>query len=121
MKTMRWQHCVGLAAAAWLLLASGIMSAGWLGFSMPFGTMVDAVVVAVALAVFATLALALRLSWDGWATLSIGAWALAASAMLRAAHAWMPVLLLGPIALCLCGGLLMSAPPSWRRRDGHRI
>jgi len=121
MNTMRWQQWVGVAAAAWLLLASGLASAARLGLSMSFGPMADAIVVAVGLVVFATLALVLRLNWSGWTTLSIGAWALAASAMLRAVHEWMPILLLGLMALVLCGGLLMSAPPPWRRRDGHRF
>lgn len=121
MKTMRWQHCVGVAAAAWLLLASALAGAGRWGLSPPFGPMANAVVVATALVVFATLALVLRLDWNGWATLLIGAWAMAASSMLRATHAWTPVLLLGLIALALCGGRLMSAPPPWRRRDGHRF
>lgn len=120
MVTMRWQQCVGMAAAAWLLLGSALASAGRWGLPVPFAPMANAIVVAAALIVFATLALALRLNWNGWATLSIGAWALATLSMLRATRGWVAVLLFGLVALALCGGLLTSAPP-WRRRDGHRI
>ena len=120
MRTMRWQYCVGVAAAAWLLLGSALAFAGW-AVSEPFAPMVNAVVVAVALVIFATLSLVLRLDWNGWATLSIGAWALAAASMLRAMHAWLPVLLLGLITFALCGWVLMSTPSAWRRGDGRRV
>lgn len=121
MKTMRWQqHCVGVATAAWLLIGSGVAFSDQWGLSVPFAPMANAMAVAVALVVFATFALVLHLNWNGRATLSITAWALAVSTMLRATHAWMPVLLLGLAALALCGALLLTAPPSTRRRDGHR-
>jgi hypothetical protein len=83
---------------------------------MPFVPMANAVVVAAALVVFATLAVVLRLGWSGSATWLVGAWALAASALLRAAHAFMPVLLLGLVALAICGGLVRSTQGSRSRR-----
>lgn len=117
MKTMRRDHFIGLAAGAWLLLAAGGMGHS----SVPSASIADAVVVAIGLIVFAALALVLHLEWNGWATLSIGAWALTASALLHLAPAWMPLLLLGWVALALCSGLLLSAPPPSRRRDRQRF
>ena len=117
MKTIRWEHFVGLAAGAWLLLAAGGMGYS----SVPFASIANAVVVAVGLVVFATLALVLHLNWNGWATLSIAAWALTASSMLHLAPGWMPLLLLGWVGLGLCTGLLLSAPPTSRRRDRQRF
>lgn len=113
MKTMSWEHFVGLAAGAWLLLATG--GAGH--SSVPFASIANAEVVAIGLVVFGTLALVLRLNWNGWATLSIAAWALAASSILHASHAWMPLLLLSLVALGLCKGFLMSALPPSHRGD----
>lgn len=117
MKTMRWEHFVGLAVGAWLLLAADDMGYS----SVPFASIANAVVVAVGLVVFATLALVLHLNWNGWATLSIGAWALAASSVLHLAQAWTPLLLLGWVALGLCSGVLLNAPPPSRRRDRQRF
>lgn len=117
MKTIRWEHFVALAAGAWLLLA--VPGRGYP--SVPFASVANAVVVAVGLVVFATFALVLHLNWNGWATLSIGAWALIASSMLHLSPAWMPLLLLGWAALGLCIGLLLSAPPRSRRRDRQRF
>lgn len=113
MTTMRWAHCVVVAAGAWLLLAS----AGFPDLTVPFAPMAVAVVVAVALAIFATFAFMLRLDWSGWATLLIAAWAAAASSMLRSTQALMPLLLVSVVGLSLCAGLLISALPRRRRRS----
>ena len=117
MKTMRLEHFAGLAAGAWLLLA-----AGGVGYSsVPVAPIASAVVVAVGLVVFSTLALVLRLDWNNWATLAVGAWALSASSIVHMAHDWMALLLLGVVALGLCSGLLTSALPPSRRRDRPRL
>jgi len=113
MNMLRWTHCVALAAGAWLLLACA-----WL--TVPFVPMANATVVAVALVLFATLALVLRLKWSGWATLLIAAWVAAASPMLRATQALMPLLLVSSAGLVLCAGLLATALPRRRRRHGLR-
>jgi uncharacterized membrane protein YgaE (UPF0421/DUF939 family) len=117
MKPIRREHFLGLAAGASSLLAgSGV--AYWSG---SLASIANAVVVAVGLAVFATLALVLHLNWNGWATLSIGAWAFAAASILHATDAWMPVILLGLVAVGLCSALLMSTLPPSRRRDRQRF
>lgn len=112
MKTMRWTHCVGLAAATWLLLAC----TGFWDFKVGFAPMADAVIVAVALAVFATFALVLRLNWNGWATLLLAAWAAAAASILDATHALMPMLSTALVGLDLCTWRLVTARPPRRRR-----
>jgi general stress protein CsbA len=73
------------------------------------------------LVAFATLALVLRLNWKGWATLSIVAWALIASAMLSLTHAWTAVLLLGLSALALCVGSLAATLPRRRKHRGPGV
>jgi hypothetical protein len=117
MNMKRWQHRVVLAGGVSLLLASGSLRDG----SVPFAPMANAVVVASVLVAFATLALVLRLNWNGWATLSIVTWALIASAMLSVTHAWTAVLLLGLSALALCVGSLAATPPRRRRPHGHGV
>lgn len=116
MKTMRWTHCVGLAAGAWLLLACTHFG----NLTVPFAPMADAVVVAVALIIFATLALVLRLSWNGWATVLIGVWVAAASSIFHATEALVPLLLVGLIGFALCAALLMSESSRRHRQSGRR-
>lgn len=114
MKTMRWTHCMAVVAGTWLLLTC----AGLGNLAVPFAPMVSAMVAGAVLMIFATFALVLQLQWDGWATLLICAWAVAASSMLRATHALMPLLLIGGVALALCGALLTDAARG--RRYGSR-
>jgi hypothetical protein len=115
MTTLRWTYCVALAVGAWLLPAC----TGLRDLAVPFAPMADAVAVAVGLVVFATLALMLRLDWNGWATLLIAAWAAAASSMLRATQALLPLLLVSSVGLLLCAALLLSGLPRQRRRGGR--
>jgi len=117
MNMKQWQHCVVLAGGTSLLLACCSLWEHW----VPFAPMAHAVVVASALVAFATLALVLRLNWNGWATLSIVTWALTASSMLDAMHAWTAVPLLGLAALALCGGSLVATPPPRRRHHDHGV
>src|SRR6185437_4223390 len=83
MTTMRRTHCVAMAAGAWLLLAC----TGLQEMTVPFTPVANAVVIAVALILFATFALVLRFDWSGWATLLIAAWVALALPMLRATQA----------------------------------
>lgn len=116
MNTMRWTHCVGLGAGVWLLLACTHFG----NLTAPFAPMADAVVVAVALIMFATLGLLLHLDWNGWATVMIGAWVVAASAILQATHALVPLFLVGLVGLALCAALLTSEMSRRRRQSGRR-
>jgi hypothetical protein len=116
MKTMRGPHCVALAAGAWLLAGTGLQ-----GLTVPFSPMSNAVVIAVVLVLFATLALVLRFQWSGWATLLVAAWAASSSSMLGATQALMPLMLVSFAGLALCVGLLMIALPRQRRRQGRRV
>jgi len=117
MTTMRRTHCVAMAAGAWLLLAC----TGLQEMTVPFTPVANAVVIAVALILFATFALVLRFDWSGWATLLIAAWVALALPMLRATQALMPLLLVSIVGLGLCAGLFMSTLPRQRRRHGRRV
>lgn len=116
MNTMRWTHCVGLGAGVWLLLACTHFE----NLAVPFAPMADAVAVAVALIIFATLGLVLHLGWNGWATVMIGAWVAAASSVFQATHALIPLFLVGLVGLALCAALLTSELSRWRRQSGRR-
>jgi hypothetical protein len=112
MDTMRWQHCAGLAAGAWLIASAWALDP----LHPPPTLAAIAMVLGVAFIVFWVLAKVLQLRWRGRHTVLLAAWTLAATVALELARSAVPLILVGFGALALSAWVILIHKEQSRRR-----
>jgi xanthine/uracil/vitamin C permease (AzgA family) len=115
MDTMRWQHCLGLAAGAWLMSSSWALNA----LRPPLAPAVNGIVTVAALIVFGVVQI-LGLRARPRQALLLSAWAFLAILLLELTSGAVSLILVGFIALATAAWAILIEKEKRQRQRPRR-